>query len=318
MTGRASTGSGTASGGAGSGAARRPSRRDSEDLSKSGGWTRDESGNLVPPGFSRDEHGDLKKTPTEPETPSETAPHTQSQQTKGARSGSGSRGKGRRPGRSVSVGPATVPLPGTPAGVLLALVLYPAGLAALKGGPAGLKNWFNAKFFNKTPGSAGAANSAWAAPSASAASAVNAAYVAAGGGASSTNGSSVATAAFSTGGGSATVAPVIAYALAQVGKAYVWAGSGPNGFDCSGLTMKAYQQIGVTLPHSSALQAVMGTKVASISESVAGDLVFPYWPVTHVALHLGGGRLVEAGNPSTGVRTTNFYGAAGGIRRIVT
>lgn len=244
-----------------------------------------------------------------PATP-EKAPHTPP---KGARSGSR---PGNRPtrGRHVSAGPVSVPVPGTPAGILLALVLYPAGLAALKGGPQGLKNWFSAKFFNKPAGSAGAANSAWSAPSASVANAINASLATSGAGAT---GSGIQTTAYTTGGASGAVAPVLSYALAQVGKPYVWAGAGPNGFDCSGLTKAAYATIGESLPHSSALQSVRGSKVSGIGAAAPGDLIFPYFPVTHVAIYLGGGQVVEAANPSTGVRVTNYYGAAGGIRRIV-
>ena len=73
----------------------------------------------------------------------------------------------------------------------------------------------------------------------------------------------------------ADIAPVIAYALAQLGKPYVWGGAGPDVFDCSGLTLRAYQTIGINLPHSSASQSRYGRAVNWRTEPIrAGDLIF--------------------------------------------
>ena len=73
----------------------------------------------------------------------------------------------------------------------------------------------------------------------------------------------------------ADVAPVVAYAYAQLGKPYVWGGSGPEVFDCSGLTLRAYQQIGINLPHKSALQSRYSRSVSWRIEPIrAGDLIF--------------------------------------------
>ena len=73
----------------------------------------------------------------------------------------------------------------------------------------------------------------------------------------------------------ADVAPVVAYAYAQLGKPYVWGGSGPEVFDCSGLSLRAYQQIGINLPHKSALQSRYGRSVKWATEPIrAGDLIF--------------------------------------------
>jgi cell wall-associated NlpC family hydrolase len=90
------------------------------------------------------------------------------------------------------------------------------------------------------------------------------------------------------------------YALAQVGDAYVWGASGPDGFDCSGLTLMAWSQAGVSLPHSSSQQMSSGTSVAQ-SQLQAGDLVFYYSPVSHVGIYIGNGKIVHAANPSDGV-----------------
>lgn len=92
------------------------------------------------------------------------------------------------------------------------------------------------------------------------------------------------------------------YAFAQVGDAYVYGASGPASFDCSGLTMMAWAQAGVSLPHSSSQQMSYGTSV-SFSDLQPGDLVFYYSPVSHVGIYVGNGRMVHAANPSDGVVT---------------
>ena len=82
-------------------------------------------------------------------------------------------------------------------------------------------------------------------------------------------------------GGAATA---VAAAKSRLGSAYVWAASGPSTFDCSGLTMWAWAQAGVSLPHSSSMQP--------------GDLVFYGSPIHHVAMYVGGGQVIHA--PQTG------------------
>ncbi|TWH01377.1 Cell wall-associated hydrolases (invasion-associated proteins) [Nocardioides sp. J9] len=96
----------------------------------------------------------------------------------------------------------------------------------------------------------------------------------------------------------------IAYALAQVGDAYVYGAAGPNAFDCSGLTMMAWAQAGVSLPHSSRAQMGSGTPV-SRSDLQPGDLVFYYSPVSHVGIYLGNGMIVHAANPGAGVKVSS-------------
>ena len=95
----------------------------------------------------------------------------------------------------------------------------------------------------------------------------------------------------------------VGYALGQVGDAYVYGAAGPDAFDCSGLTMMAWAQAGVSLPHSSGAQMGSGTPV-SLSELQPGDLVFYYSPVSHVGIYIGNGQIVHAANPSTGVQIT--------------
>jgi cell wall-associated NlpC family hydrolase len=90
-------------------------------------------------------------------------------------------------------------------------------------------------------------------------------------------------------------------ALAQVGDAYVYGATGPDAFDCSGLTMYAWAAAGVALPHASSAQPGAGTPV-SISELMPGDLVFYYSPISHVGMYVGNGMIVHAANPSVPVQ----------------
>jgi cell wall-associated NlpC family hydrolase len=91
------------------------------------------------------------------------------------------------------------------------------------------------------------------------------------------------------------------YAMAQVGKAYVYGAAGPSAFDCSGLTMMAWGAAGVGLPHSSSAQYGSGAQVSQ-SQLQPGDLVFYYSPISHVGIYIGNGMIVHAANPSSGVR----------------
>ncbi len=110
-------------------------------------------------------------------------------------------------------------------------------------------------------------------------------------------------------------AAVVDYALAQVGSAYVWGAAGPSSFDCSGLTLMAWRQAGVSLPHSSGGQMSSGTPVSQ-SELQPGDLVFYYSPVSHVGIYIGNGQIVDAANPSSGVRVApvNSMPYSGAVR----
>ena len=94
------------------------------------------------------------------------------------------------------------------------------------------------------------------------------------------------------------------HALAQVGDAYVYGAAGPDSFDCSGLTMMAWAQAGVSLPHSASAQMSSGSAVSQ-SELQPGDLVFYYSPVSHVGIYIGNGQIVDAANPDTGVRISD-------------
>lgn len=95
-------------------------------------------------------------------------------------------------------------------------------------------------------------------------------------------------------------------ALAQVGDSYVYGATGPDSFDCSGLTMFAWAAAGVSLPHSSSAQMSSGRSV-SVSQLQPGDLVFYYSPVSHVGMYIGNGTIVHAANPSTDVATAPLH-----------
>ena len=108
-------------------------------------------------------------------------------------------------------------------------------------------------------------------------------------------------------------AHAVAVARAQIGKPYRWAGSGPDDFDCSGLTMYAWRAAGVSLPHSTYAQWA-ATPHISQADLQPGDLVY-FRGMGHMAIYSGGGMMIEA--PQTGLnvrerplRTHDFYGAS--------
>lgn len=82
-------------------------------------------------------------------------------------------------------------------------------------------------------------------------------------------------------------------ALGKVGSPYVWGATGPDSFDCSGLTMWAFAQAGVHIPRSAEAQAGSGTPVSQ-ADLQPGDLVFFYSPVSHVGIYAGNGMVVHA------------------------
>jgi cell wall-associated NlpC family hydrolase len=94
-------------------------------------------------------------------------------------------------------------------------------------------------------------------------------------------------------------------ALAQQGDPYVWGGAGPDSFDCSGLMQYAYGAAGISLPHSSSMQSTIGTPVA-YTDLQPGDLVFFYSPVSHVAMYIGNGQIVQASTYGQPVQVTDL------------
>lgn len=112
-------------------------------------------------------------------------------------------------------------------------------------------------------------------------------------------------------------ARAVGAALAQLGTPYVYGGSAPGGFDCSGLVKWTYQKAGLTLPRTAAAQATAGRPV-SLSNLQPGDLLFFYRPVSHVVIYVGDGKIAEASQPGTPVHVRSMYlNGFVGARRVV-
>jgi cell wall-associated NlpC family hydrolase len=112
---------------------------------------------------------------------------------------------------------------------------------------------------------------------------------------------------------------VVGIAMRYLGVPYVWGGASPSGFDCSGLVMYVYAQVGVSLPHYTGAQWGMGVPVAR-SDLQPGDLVF-FDGLGHVGIYIGNGEFIHAPHTGTVVQISSLSGwyAANydGARRIV-
>jgi peptidoglycan DL-endopeptidase CwlO len=108
---------------------------------------------------------------------------------------------------------------------------------------------------------------------------------------------------------SAAVTTIIAFARAQDGKPYLWGGTGPGSFDCSGLVMQAYAAAGITIPRTSQEQWAAGPRVVS---PLPGDLVFfpgadgTWSQPGHVGLVVGAHSMIQAYAPGTPIGTYPF------------
>lgn len=99
------------------------------------------------------------------------------------------------------------------------------------------------------------------------------------------------------------------YAKQFVGNPYVWGGTSlTKGADCSGFVLSVFAKYGISLPHSSRAQANSGTRV-KMSEAKPGDLVFyaKGGRINHVAIYIGGGQVISASSPKTGIRIASAY-----------
>ena len=109
---------------------------------------------------------------------------------------------------------------------------------------------------------------------------------------------------------------VVGLAMQELGKPYVWGAAGPSSFDCSGLVMYVYAQVGVSLPHNAAAMYSYGTPV-SYGDLQAGDLVF-FSGLGHMGIYIGGGQFIHA--PHTGdvvkISSMSSHGGYVGARRI--
>jgi peptidoglycan DL-endopeptidase CwlO len=112
-------------------------------------------------------------------------------------------------------------------------------------------------------------------------------------------------------GGGGDRAQVVQAALTQVGSPYVWGGAAPGGFDCSGLVMWAFQQAGVSLPHSSQALARGGQPV-SMSDLQPGDVLTFYSDASHTGIYVGDGMMIHSSTYGQPVRVVPM-GAGGPI-----
>jgi peptidoglycan DL-endopeptidase CwlO len=115
--------------------------------------------------------------------------------------------------------------------------------------------------------------------------------------------------------GSSKGAKALAYAKAQLGEPYVRNAAGPSSWDCSGLTMRAWGSVGVSLPHSSGQQYSRGRSIPK-SDLQLGDLVFFYSGISHVGLYAGNGQVIHAPRPGKSVEYIKMsYMPYAGARR---
>jgi cell wall-associated NlpC family hydrolase len=111
----------------------------------------------------------------------------------------------------------------------------------------------------------------------------------------------------------APVVTAIKYALAQLGKPYVWGGIGPDGFDCSGLTMQAYRAAGIGISRTTYSQVYAGQAVYDPAQLAPGDLVFtlgsdpgPGGLPGHVGMVIGTGLVIDAPHTGASVRVSTL------------
>ncbi|MDY5589281.1 MAG: NlpC/P60 family protein [Arcanobacterium sp.] len=99
---------------------------------------------------------------------------------------------------------------------------------------------------------------------------------------------------------------IVAVARTGIGVPYVWAGSTPAGWDCSGFVMWVLRHVGISVPHGGDPIARMFTSIPA-SEARPGDLV--WWPGRHIAIYAGNGMIIGAQDESTGTVETSLYGS---------
>ncbi|WP_311590480.1 C40 family peptidase [Varibaculum massiliense] len=99
---------------------------------------------------------------------------------------------------------------------------------------------------------------------------------------------------------------VVGIAMQYQGVPYVWGGSTPSGFDCSGFVGYVYRQVGKSLPRTANAIAAAGTKLP-LSQAQPGDIL---WHNNHVAIYIGGGKLIHAPKPGERVKVAPIYSSA--------
>ena len=107
-------------------------------------------------------------------------------------------------------------------------------------------------------------------------------------------------------GGNSLGAEALRYALSKQGDPYVWGAAGPDQFDCSGLIMWAYEQIGINLPHYTGEQYNSGEHISQ-DQLEPGDLVFFYPDISHVGMYVGNGMMIDAPDFGVPVHVEQVY-----------
>ena len=105
--------------------------------------------------------------------------------------------------------------------------------------------------------------------------------------------------------GAVDLSGIAGIAARYLGVPYVYGGSSPAGFDCSGLVMYVYAQVGISLPHSASEQGRLGTRIP-VSQAVPGDVVVLDGG-SHVGIYVGGGRMIDAPVPGRVVSVDAIY-----------
>lgn len=109
-----------------------------------------------------------------------------------------------------------------------------------------------------------------------------------------------------------TASGIVGIAQSMMGVPYVYGGSTPSGFDCSGFTSWVYRQAGISIPRTASQQQAAGTRV---SNPQPGDLVFFGYPAYHVGIYVSPGRMIDAQRPGTVIGYHSIWTTPSGYAR---